>query len=120
LVTLLSFVIGFVILDRKIKPLKKLTKAAEELSKGNFAIQADVTSNDEIGQLASSFNKMAQDLKIQQENLEKTVLERTDELRQKIDELKNYKRLTIDRELKMIELKKKLEEMSSKQNGGDQ
>jgi len=121
LVTLLSFVIGFVILDRKIKPLKKLTKAAEELSKGNFAIQADVTSNDEIGQLASSFNKMVFDLKQSrkqliesQGELEKTVLKRTSELQQKIDELEKYKKLTVGREMKMVELKNRMAELEEK------
>ena len=111
LITLISLVIGFVILNKKFRPLKKLTSAAEELSKGNFDVQANVTSNDEIGHLASSFNKMAQDLKIQQKNLEKKVLERTEELQQKIDELEKYKKVTVDREFKMIELKKKIKEL---------
>jgi hypothetical protein len=43
-----------------------------------------------------------------QNYLEKRVEERTEELQQKIDELKNYKRLTVNRELKMVELKKEI------------
>jgi hypothetical protein len=43
--------------------------------------------------------------------LEKRVEERTEELQQKIDELKNYKRLTVNRELKMVEMKKKIKEL---------
>lgn len=38
-----------------------------------------------------------------------------DELRQKIDELQRFKQVTIDRELKMIELKKKMIELEVKQ-----
>ena len=114
LVTLLSLVIGFVILNKKFRPLKKLIDASKELSEGSFDVQADVTSDDEIGQLASSFNKMAQNLKIQQENLEKTILERTGELQQKIGELEKYKKLTVDRELKMVELKNRIKEVEGK------
>jgi nitrate/nitrite-specific signal transduction histidine kinase len=118
LVTFLSLFVGFAILNKKFKPLKKLTDASKELSKGNFDVQADTTSNDEIGQLASSFNKMVFDLKQSRKqlidlqiSLEKTVLERTDELQQKIDELEKYKKLTVDRELKMIELKKEINKL---------
>lgn len=43
--------------------------------------------------------------------LEKTVDERTKELQKNLDELERFKRLTIDRELRMVELKKELEEL---------
>ena len=118
IITIFSILFSVFISRSISKPIIQLSETACKIGEGNLDTKIEIESNDETGELASSFNKMAQDLKMQQENLEKTVLERTDELRQKIDELKNYKRLTIDRELKMIEMKKKLEEMSSKQNGG--
>ncbi|HEY9247159.1 MAG TPA: histidine kinase dimerization/phosphoacceptor domain -containing protein, partial [Candidatus Methanoperedens sp.] len=45
------------------QPLERLTKAAEEIGKGNFNINIDIPSKDEIGQLAFAFNTMTKDLK---------------------------------------------------------
>jgi two-component system nitrogen regulation sensor histidine kinase NtrY len=53
-------------------PLKELAEASEELSAGNLDISVEVTGNDELTQLARSFNDMAEKLK-----------ERTDELNRK-------------------------------------
>ncbi|MFH0791927.1 MAG: PAS domain-containing protein [bacterium] len=46
-----------------------------------------------------------------QKELEKQVEEKTKELQQKIEELEKINRLTLKRELKMIELKKQIEEL---------
>jgi len=43
-------------------PLYILQKKIEMIGKGNLDIRAEVKSNDEIGKLAVSFNKMAEDL----------------------------------------------------------
>lgn len=42
------------------RPLRQLTNSAVEISKGNFEQSIIVKSRDEIGQLAKSFNEMAQ------------------------------------------------------------
>jgi len=49
-----------------------------------------------------------------QANLEKKVKERTKELQERLNELENFSRLTVGRELKMIELKKELEQLKAK------
>ena len=41
------------------KPVKRLTRAAKEIGKGNFDISIEYDSPDEIGQLTQSFNAMA-------------------------------------------------------------
>jgi signal transduction histidine kinase len=46
-----------------VKPIKKLTAAAKEVSAGNFDIQVEAKSGDEIGQLAENFNIMTSELK---------------------------------------------------------
>ena len=121
----ITVVIGYFSSKTLTKSITALSKATQKIGKGDFDFQIAVTSKDEIGELGKSFESMKQSLKQtqmklldSQNYLEQRVEERTEELQQKIDELKNYKRLTIDRELKMVEMKKKLEEMSSKQNGG--
>lgn len=38
------------------KPIKKITKAAKQIADGDFNVELDVKSKDEVGQLASAFN----------------------------------------------------------------
>ncbi|RJR14736.1 MAG: PAS domain S-box protein [Nitrospiraceae bacterium] len=45
------------------KPVTELTAAAKEIGRGNLNYNPNISSSDEIGQLALSFNKMAEDLK---------------------------------------------------------
>ena len=44
-------------------PLRKITKAAEEIAAGNLEQQIQIRTNDEIGRLAHAFNEMSQNLK---------------------------------------------------------
>jgi signal transduction histidine kinase len=46
-----------------VKPIKRLSKASKEVAKGNFDIEVDVKSKDEIGQLTADFNLMTKELK---------------------------------------------------------
>lgn len=58
---------------RVTRPIEQLAIAAREVSEGNLATQVlDVTSNDEIGELASAFNRMTKDLAEQKERLVQT------------------------------------------------
>lgn len=52
-----------------------------------------------------------------EQELEKNILARTVELQKKIEELDKFKSVTIDRELKMIELKKEIESLRAGQAG---
>jgi sigma-B regulation protein RsbU (phosphoserine phosphatase) len=54
--------LGFYQGVRITRPLKALTRAAREVAAGDFQHRAEVTSNDEIGQLARTFNGMAENL----------------------------------------------------------
>lgn len=42
------------------EPIKKVTEAAEKISKGVTWVKIDIASNDEVGKLASSFNRMVE------------------------------------------------------------
>lgn len=71
-----------------------------------------------IGSFVGIFN--IAELKKLQEGLEEKVKERTKELQERIDELERLHKLTVGREIKMIELKeeiKKLKEELEKQKG---
>ncbi|MBR6681875.1 MAG: HAMP domain-containing protein [Clostridia bacterium] len=67
-VMLIALITVYFISERITSPLKKISNAAKEFSKGNFNIRVPVRGNDEITQLALSFNNMAEAL----ENHEKT------------------------------------------------
>ena len=61
-----AFIIGFILIffisQRFSRPLKKINKAAKTIANGNFGNRVLVKSNDEIGELAQTFNIMAQSL----------------------------------------------------------
>lgn len=70
-------------------PLKRMVVATQVISKGNLAHRVKVSSEDEIGYLAESFNQMTANLETANEKLiewgktlEKKVEERTKELRE--------------------------------------
>ncbi|SFI79925.1 methyl-accepting chemotaxis protein [Brevibacillus centrosporus] len=53
----------YFILKSMLRPLRKLTEAAQKMSEGDVTQQVQVSSDDEIGTLAKSFNHMAQSLR---------------------------------------------------------
>ena len=57
IVSILTFLILYEILKRKLKPLKLLNKQLIEFSNGNKDIKLNYTSQDEVGTIAKSFNE---------------------------------------------------------------
>ncbi len=62
LAILVALLVGAFLAGTLSRPLRKLTTATQELASGNLGHQVDVSSNDEIGNLAQAFNKMSIDL----------------------------------------------------------
>ena len=60
----LSIVIGLFISHSICNPMKKLIEFAAQIGKGNLNARVEIYSEDEFGELANSFNKMAQDLRM--------------------------------------------------------
>ncbi len=127
------FAIALFLSRRISEPIKKLSLASKEISKGNLDTRLNIFSKDEFGELAKTFNGMIKKLKKNQEKMEeeKQVLEikvqartrelenmnkelegkiqeRTKEMKEKLKELEKMNKLMTGRELKMMELKKKL------------
>jgi HAMP domain-containing protein len=121
---IMSVVIIYLISLIVIRPLYVLSGALEKISKGDLASKLDFRSNDEMGEAGKRFNEMAEkleksreELRMSNENLEDAVEERTKELKIKISELEKFQSVTIDREIKMVDLKKKLKELEEKLKG---
>lgn len=61
---LIIVVIGSVMIRKLTDPVKHLTEVADKISKGEMDVKVDVNSDDEIGELAGSFERMVASIKI--------------------------------------------------------
>lgn len=98
-IVLIFLIINFMV----IRPIRKLTEVTNDISKGNLNKKIDVKSKDEVGELASAFNRMISDLKISRNkledyttNLEKRVKSRTKQLDKKIKESEKNRIATLN------------------------
>lgn len=138
IIIFLSLCISFLLERRLTSSFQKIVKGIKEAEGGNLDFIIDVKSKDELGDLASHFNEMARQLKKARlsleeiedtikakvaantrelekmaETREKTIKQRTKELQDRIDELEIIHRLSVGRELKMIELKNEVEKLKA-------
>ncbi|PIU15502.1 hypothetical protein COT20_01535 [bacterium (Candidatus Gribaldobacteria) CG08_land_8_20_14_0_20_39_15] len=130
---LLLLLISYLLSSKIVIPLKELISATKKVAVGELESKIEIKTGDEIEDLGKSFNQMADDLKksrtaLEESNkvleirvaartkelkefaqgLEDKVKERTTELQGRVEELERFYRLAVGRELRMIELKKKL------------
>lgn len=140
-VIVMAILFTILLTGRILKPMKNLLDTVQEVGKGNLDAQATIKSRDEIGDLANEFNLMIDKLKVAREAIqeEKNILEikvrartnelqelaqtlddkikeRTKELQARLEELERFHRLTVGRELKMLDLKKENEKLRKRDN----
>ena len=72
-------------------PISSLADATQRIAQGNLDFQIDPATDDEIGSLIDSFNKMTRDLRVSKEKVEST----TTNLRETITEL-DHRRLYME------------------------
>ena len=72
------------------KPIKKLTKATNDMAAGNYNAPITIKRGDELGILATSFNTMATEIRQTHRSLEKKVEERTSQLQTANKELETF------------------------------
>ncbi len=78
---IISSTLIYLATSRLVKPLVQLSQVAEHFSKGNWEARARINRRDELGMLARSFNKMAEDLSNMYRSLEAVVENRTRQIR---------------------------------------
>ncbi len=103
----IALVIGRVIF----RPIGELTAIASNLQNGDFSQRVHIRTKDEIGTLGDAFNSMAEKLQELYLGLEQKVADRTKALQVRTDESEMMNTLMVGRELKMIELKKEIEDL---------
>lgn len=75
-------VIGLtIIISRRLaSPMKRVSKAARQMAEGDLSVRLYILQNDEIGEMATMFNYMANQIQQYTDNLQGLVAERTKEL----------------------------------------
>jgi GAF domain-containing protein/HAMP domain-containing protein len=82
--SLLVALLAILILARRVTtPIQALLDGTERIRKGELTVPINVTTNDEIGTLASAFNNMTDQLREVIGSLEQKVTERTQDLEQR-------------------------------------
>src|SRR5205085_12422953 len=64
-----GFAMTYLLARRIVGPVEQLDRAAAEVARQNYAIQVPVTSEDEIGRLAATFNNMCASIRQAREDL---------------------------------------------------
>lgn len=59
---IVAVAMGFLFAERLLKPIRKLTLATKSMAQGELLQKVPVTSQDELGQLTTTFNQMSEDL----------------------------------------------------------
>jgi HAMP domain-containing protein len=114
-ITIFIVIVSVFILQRSVtNPVTKLRRGIEGLEKTGFSTKIDIKSKDEFGQLASAFNQMTEDLKVSRAKLEEYSKGLEKQVAERTKELEGFNKLAVGRELKMIELKKRIKELEEK------
>jgi signal transduction histidine kinase len=88
LLGLIAAILGSVIVARGItQPLQRIARAAQGLMQGDWSQRTPVTSRDEVGLLAETFNRMAERLESWDSDMRAAVEERTQDLNAVVGQL---------------------------------
>ncbi len=135
-VVLIGWIVLFFLAETLTKPLSLLKEGVDKTRKGDLKHKVKVDAKNEIKDLAESFNEMILEIKNYQQileerkdileirvrartkelkeladSLDEQVKERTKELQKRVNELERFHKLTVGRELRMVELKKEIKKI---------
>lgn len=89
IITIAALIIGGILISFYLtKPILKIVKAVENIGEGNFDVELDINTRDELELLGYEIKKMSYELKDMYKNMEDLVDERTSELQIAHKELK--------------------------------
>lgn len=85
-----ALVMGSLLARTLTKPIRELTAATQKMASGELGHQVSVQSNDEIGNLAQSFNQMSNDLAKNQQTRRQMTADIAHDLRTPLSILRGY------------------------------
>jgi signal transduction histidine kinase len=85
-----ALLLTFFLSRRILAPVEALSRAARGLARGDFSQRVDVRSRDEVGELARTFNTMAEELKRADEMRRNLVADVAHELRTPLTNIRGY------------------------------
>lgn len=107
IIIIIMIVIGSILGHLWLLKIHKIKQGVDMISQGNLAYRIPINGGDELEQLSESFNSMAAQLDTTQKNIENKIEKRT-------EQLEKMNAMMTGRELKMIELKKEIKNISTK------
>lgn len=128
-----SFIIVYLQAKKISSPIEEINTAAQSIAAGDFNKRVQVTTNDEIGQLASTFNFMASSIGRAERNRERFISDVSHELRTPMtsisgfvqgmldgtigdDDRNDYLRIVLDESRRLTKLVNDMLEMSKMQS----
>lgn len=90
LVLLITIGTGRKVANQLVQPLRNMEMVSEKMAAGDFSRRIDVSSSDEMGALATSFNKLAQSLEEVEENRREFLQNVSHELRTPLSYMRGY------------------------------
>jgi len=85
-----AFVLSYLLTRRVLRPLSEMTEITKEVAAGNFSLRAEITTEDEVGQLGIAFNRMADSLEQIEQLRKNMVADVAHELRTPLTNLRGY------------------------------
>ncbi len=106
LAVMLSLGLVFIVAQRVSNPIRQVARAAKKISRGDFSERIRIDSEDEVGDLARSFNVMSEELESKIESLVREVSEKEVVLSSMIEGV-----IAVDQEERVILFNRALQKM---------
>jgi two-component system, OmpR family, sensor histidine kinase BaeS len=87
---ILAVVLSFVLMRKVLAPLTRMTATTRQIAAGNFGARVAAGSEDEVGQLALAFNRMAESLEKIQNLRRNLMIDVAHELRTPLTNIRGY------------------------------
>jgi two-component system OmpR family sensor kinase len=92
----ISIILALLIARSIAKPLQRITAATEEIARGNYDQTLGITSTDEVGRLATSFNTMAREVKASRQAQRDFVANVSHELKTPLTSIQGFSQAILD------------------------
>jgi two-component system OmpR family sensor kinase len=92
----ISIILALLIARSIARPLQRMTIATEEIARGNYDQTLNITSPDEVGRLAASFNTMAREVKTSRQAQRDFVANVSHELKTPLTSIQGFSQAILD------------------------